>query len=62
MDIIDYSQIEEGNVVEALKSKSNEKEFLGSKVYVEMDARTELPFKREDVPVPLWKIISKFIG
>lgn len=26
------------------------------------NARTELPFKKPDEPVPLWKIISKFIG
>ena len=28
----------------------------------DMDSRTELPIKKLDVPVPFWKIISKFIG
>lgn len=39
------------------------KNFRGSTIFVdENNKRTELPFKKPDEPVPVWKIISKFIG
>jgi len=36
--------------------------FKGSTIFVNEYSRTELPIKKPDEPVPLWKIISKFIG
>ena len=38
------------------------KTFLGSRVLVEKDSRTELPFKKPDEPYPAWKVLKKFIG
>lgn len=45
-----------------VQSKFNKK-FKGSTIFIdENNKRTELPVKKPDEPVALWKIISKFIG
>ena len=38
------------------------RKFKGSTIFVYDGARTELPVKKPDTPVPLWKILSKLIG
>lgn len=46
---------------DALMATGLEK-FKGSTVFVHENSRTELPIKKADEVVPVWKIISKFIG
>ena len=47
------------NVEEQLKG---DQEFLGQKVFVDINSRTELPILKKDEPVPLWEILKKVIG
>ena len=35
---------------------------MGSTILVDYNVRDQLPFKKPDEPIPLWKIIKKFIG
>ena len=35
---------------------------MGSTILLDYNVRNELPFKKADEPIPLWKIIKKFIG
>ena len=45
-----------------MKSERHQDLFLGSKILVRPDSRLELPIKKKDEPIAVWKIISKFIG
>jgi nitrogen fixation protein len=45
-----------------IKKEKNQDSFLGSKILIRNGARLELPFKKKDEPIAVWKIISKFIG
>ena len=36
--------------------------ILGSEILVHQNSRTQLPNLKLDEPVPVWKLISKFIG
>ena len=35
---------------------------MGSTILLDYNVRDQLPFKKPDEPIPLWKIIKKFIG
>jgi len=37
-------------------------QFMGSRVFVKPDSRTTLPVLKPMEPIPLWKILSKFVG
>jgi len=37
-------------------------QFMGSRVFVKPDSRTTLPVLKPLEPVPIWKILSKFVG
>ena len=39
-----------------------DREFLGAKVFIEKDSRTQLPVLVEDKPVPVWDILKKIVG
>ena len=38
------------------------RKFKGTTIFVDENSRTELPFKKPDELVPIWKILKNFIG
>jgi hypothetical protein len=38
------------------------KTFMGSRIFLDIDSRKQLPCLRPDEPVALWKILKNFIG
>jgi len=51
------SQFEKSQIIEEPR-----KLFLGSSVFVDANSRLELPFKKADEQVPVWKVLKSVIG
>lgn len=45
-----------------IENKIELPKFKGSTILVNENSRTELPIKKHDLSVPLWKILRKFVG
>jgi hypothetical protein len=52
----------EGDEVPAFQIEPAYKNFNGSRIFVEPNSRTKLPFLRPDEPVPFWKILKNLVG